>query len=519
MRRSKDSDPGLYPIFALAALLPIGALFAPDADARPLQIIHTNDLHSHLEHASDPNVGGYAAVKATIDRLKADDAARGIESLVLDAGDFTEGSKFYLAGKGEMVWRAMDAMNYDAVAMGNHDWLQGPDDLNWVIGAVRPSFQFLSANFVAGPKYEHIRRYLKPYAEFRKAGLTIGVLGLTTNLFVWSWRAEDAKLTSPMHEAFRRLRELRPRTDIIVALTHLGYRNDIALARKTAGIDLIVGGHSHTELFEPTYQVDQRGVRVPIVQAGNHGQYVGDLLVDVEPGRPVEILRYQLVPISSQGPRDPVVERAVAAARERLDADYGHSWLNEVVAYSEVPLARQGQSGPTVWSQLAVDAIRETAEADLALDIPEFHGLRQPAGPVTREQIFTLYPRMFDFKDRLGWNVWTSRVRGWLLNLVLKEGLKRGAVFGTSNVTWDESIKNGKLKIKNVRIGGRKIRPFHLYKIAFPEGIGRGAAEIADVIRLIVHDPRSTSVPIWTAIETKMRSMRVITGPPDGVLP
>lgn len=516
MRRSKDSDPGLYTSLCAAMA---AALFAPDARARPMQIIHTNDLHSHLEHATDPGVGGYAAVKATIDRLKADAAARGIESLVLDAGDFTEGSKFYLAGKGEMVWRAMETMGYDAVTIGNHDWLQGPDDLNWVIGAVRPSFQFLGANFVAGPRHEHIQRSLKPYAQFRKAGLSIGVLGLTTHLFVWSWRAEDAQLTSPMHAAFKTLKEMRPRTDIIVALTHLGYKNDLELAKKTAGIDLIVGGHSHTELFKPLYQVDQRGIRVPIVQAGDHGQYVGDLLVDVEPGQPVAVLRYQLVPISTQGPRDPVVEQVVAAARARLDADYGHAWLNEVVAYSEVPLTRQGKQGPTVWSQLAADAIREAAGAELALDIPEFTGLNQPAGPVTRERIFTLYPRMFDFRDRLGWNVWTARVRGWLLNLAIKEGRKRGAVFGTSNVTWDESLKKGKLKIKNIRIGGRKIRPLRLYQVAFPEGIARGAAEIADVLRLIIRDPRSTGVPIWTAIETKMRSLGVITGPTDSVLP
>ena len=105
-----------------------------DAYARLVQILHTNDLHSHFEQAEDRSIagivspdkpkGGYAHVKALIEKMRAEAASQGVESIVVDAGDFSEGAPFFLADKGEVSWRVMNAMGYDAVTIGNHDCIR-----------------------------------------------------------------------------------------------------------------------------------------------------------------------------------------------------------------------------------------------------------------------------------------------------------------------------------------------------------------------------------------------------------
>src|SRR5262245_44283655 len=131
----------------LISLLLASLAFPKPASAALLEIIHTNDLHSHFEHSVDPTEGSYAALKAQIDRLKSEAQAQGIETLVLDAGDFSEGTEFFLAEHGEDSYRMMDALGYDAVALGNHDYLMGQDELDRLLGKVAPNYKLLCANF------------------------------------------------------------------------------------------------------------------------------------------------------------------------------------------------------------------------------------------------------------------------------------------------------------------------------------------------------------------------------------
>lgn len=485
----------------VAALLSL-ATSAP-ADARLVQIIHTNDLHSHLEHAEDKNFGGYAAVKATIDALRNEAATQGIESIVLDAGDFSEGSQYYLAEKGEAVWRTLDVMGYDAVTIGNHDWLAGHGDLDRIVKKVQPSFKLLGANFIFDNKYKNLLNYLKPHAEFTRSGLRIAVLGLTTDEFVFNWRADDGFIWDAESEAQSRLPELRRNNDIVIALTHIGVMKDINLVRKTAGIDIVVGGHSHTRLSEPVYIIDKRGQRVPIVQAGRHGEHVGDLLVDIEPDQPARVIRYRLVPVNANGPKDEAVQESVRQARLALEREYGREWLNEVIGYSEVPIISP-ENAPTVWSQFTIDSMREAGEADIAIDVDKFYGLTMPAGPVTREQLFEFYPRVFEF-NRYGWTIFTSQVRGWAVKVALEQAIKRGWWLNTSGLTYETYYQGTEQKVRNIRVGGKPLKKFKKYRLALPEGIGRATIEIAPIFKTIFKKARDTKIPIWFAMEDKLR--------------
>jgi hypothetical protein len=249
------------------------------------------------------------------------------------------------------------------------------------------------------------------------------------------------------------------------------------------------------------------GKLVPIVQTGKHGEYVGDLLVDVEPGKPLKILRYRLVEVRNDelGVSDSEVLDAIKHARERLEQNYGADWLYEPIAESSVPLIPQENRNPTYWSQLVVDSMMGDGSADLALDVPEFTGIPQPAGPITHEALMELYPRSFDVSKPLGWTIWTTEIRGWLLEFALKQALATDAIFGIGGVRWKESLSGGKRKISKIRIGGQSISAMRKYKLAIPEGIGRGVVEITPVLKALLHDSRDTGVPVWSAIEERLR--------------
>jgi 5'-nucleotidase/UDP-sugar diphosphatase len=498
-------------LFSLILLLP-----TTEASAKLLQIVHTNDLHSHLDHAENPSLGGYAAVKATMDAIKMRAEAQGIETLTLDSGDFTEGSEYYLADHGSQAWRAMSAMGYDAVTLGNHDWFMGERELNDVVGRVNPSFPLLAANFIFRSSSTHLTQHMRQWVELKKSGIRIGIIGLTTDdvLYEWMMQGSGGFINDIEDEAKRDIPGLRARNDLVIALTHIGTQADKRLVQHVPGIDLVVGGHCHTRLVKPVMARNPSGGQVPIVQTGMHGESVGDLLVDVEPGKPVRIVHYDLVPVQSGGPKDDKVEGIVKEANDALEADYGHDWLNEVVGVSEVPLENPWRAGhSTHWGNFVAEAMRKAASAEVAIDSVEFSGQSQPAGPITRRQLFILYPRVFDFSQRFGWNVWSVDMSGWMLKLAIEKAATAGMGIDLAGITFHTDpppFAGGKTYVSDIRINGEAIQPHRNYKVAAPEGIVRGGFGISKLFKFVMKRPMDTGVPIWRATETLFREVQVL---------
>lgn len=507
-----------------------------EAEAKLLKIIHTNDLHSHLEHSQDLNLGSYAAVKSKIDNLKTQAAIQGMDTLVLDAGDFTEGTQFFLADQGEQSWRVMDAMGYDAVALGNHDYLMGQPDLNRILGHVRPSFPVLAANFDLYDDLPHLKKYIKPYVQFHRAGAYIAVLGVTTDDFAYQWRAGDLVIDSPKEGVKKYIQELRAKNDFVFVLSHIGMDADQALARDVPGIDLIVGGHSHTKLTEcasnfpevkegesprivsPCSQRNAWGFDVPIVQAGEHGEFVGELDVDLDPKNwRLKAEPPVLNPVQVHGPSDPHVSQLVGDARKVFEDQYGNDWLHEVVAQSEVPLETP-KKGPTAWGNVVAEALRDAGGAHISVDTSELFGDNMASGPVTREQLFQFYPRVFGFKEKYGWNVWTVKVYGWVLKWTLEIAMHRGIVFNIGGASFDVVGNPGDEELQNFVIAGKKFEKFKSYKVALPEGIGRAVSEIDGIYSWFFRSPKDTGVSVWAAIEARLRKIGgVVKSPTEGI--
>ena len=493
-------------------LLFVLILISYQINAKKFQILHTNDIHAHLDHADHmEGRGGYARLKTLIDEQKDLAESRGITNLTMDAGNFLEGHIYYLADKGRKVFELHDKIGYDVVTIGNHDYLMGTNDLDSILGDVQPKFDFLGANLFTADKYKNIQKYLKPYTEFEFDGVKVGVVGITTNDILYKWRINDGGISDEFKSCKKYSKELRDRgNDIVIALTHLGFNKDKKLAKKCPELDLIVGGHSHTVLDKVFYQKSKKGKLIPIVQAGNHARWLGKVIFDYnEVTKKIEIENYKLLPVLAE--EDPEILDFIAEANIDLEDEYGQEWLDEIVGQSELKSRFEG-GNKHIWGHFITDAMREQVDADFSIHVEPMSGLNYPVEKlVTRRDLYNGNPRTFEFGNKFGYNVYTAKVRGGFIKLLFKIVMRTGLPLYVSGINFDvkKYSKNGKI-IKKLRFKGKRINPFKYYKISFSEGIVRGAYEITKLTKLILKGGKDTRISMWETLENKLKSMDVL---------
>ncbi len=291
----------LVTLAVLACLLVVVTTGAQSAGNEELYltILHTNDEHSALLPHSpavdyhpdldDPSVGGFARLATTIQEIRENKAQQGEPVLLLNAGDFLGGSAFaWLAPRGHPVELSLlQAMGYDAVTIGNHEYDYGPDVLaRYLREAGYPnaheSTLVLASNTV--PPEEHPLAnagLLRSTGILRlENGLTVGVFGLIGNdALEVTYETGAVQFTDRLLTAREAVATLRAAgADIVVALSHSGVDEDKHLAQEVPGIDVIVGGHCHTALHEPL-EINSTF----IVQAGSLGRYLGQLELAYDP--------------------------------------------------------------------------------------------------------------------------------------------------------------------------------------------------------------------------------------------
>lgn len=516
----------------------------PEKKERQLvQILHTNDLHGFLESTiADPKRGNYAALKHKMDEFHFQASERGIPTLRVDAGDFLDGNLFYLSDRGRRVWEIMNLMNYDAVAIGNHDWLMGAKDQNALLEEIPPNFQYLGANFVVtNPIYSNIRSTVKPYTTFELYGKKVGIMGLTTSELFYSWRfnggrVQDAVKTGVKVEA--RMKEKG--IDKVIALTHTGLFTDKKLVGESQHIDLVVGGHSHTAMFEPEFVKNKFQRSVPVVQSGSHGRWLGRLIVDIAPETGIEIVSYDLIPIYTQAQRDPMVDDYIKESRRLLNEKYGEEYLTEVIGETTIPLD-SSVSRMTPWAKIVTEGMQEAVNADAAVHSPGFGGATIPPGPITREMVFNTHPRVFSLDDDFGWYIWKVDIYGVVIKSLLRLVLQiqqpvvfTGVTFdlidrdneilevnptvllGASDKAGAPSLRarylgiDGEFRIENIKINGKGINPFRKYRVALPEGIVVGGLGISTVVNYLLRQVSKTEVSLWESMNQKVERMKVI---------
>ncbi len=227
-----------------------------------LSILHTNDVHGYLTPMPMPDgsaSGGYARRAALIRQLR----ARSPASLLLDAGDVYQGSRYWHAFRGQPDIALMNALGYDALTLGNHDFDGGLELLARRLGEAR--FPVLCANFTPRPD-SLLAGLWRSHVILRAGNWRVAVFGLTIEtpeLYPPDFAAH-IEVTPYLERAAALVPTLRRQADAVILLSHLGQRGDEAVAASVPGIDLIIGGHNHHPLAEPLYAAGTPIVRGPV---------------------------------------------------------------------------------------------------------------------------------------------------------------------------------------------------------------------------------------------------------------
>lgn len=275
----------------------IGLLFAlmagsASAQQKELYILQTSDTHSRIEpipaQTADP-VAGMGGVVRRATFVK-DFRNEHPDVLLFDCGDISQGTPYYNLFKGEVEIKAMNLMKYDAMTIGNHEFDFGLENMARLFRMA--DFPVVCANYeVKGTVLEGI---VKPYVVLERSGLRIGVFGISPKLegLVQADKCEGVVYKDPVATAQQMADLLKEKEhcDVVVCLSHLGIQPgadaseeyDNNLVAKTRNIDIILGGHTHTNMEQPAVYQNADGKNVPIMHVGKSGVYVGKMKLTLD---------------------------------------------------------------------------------------------------------------------------------------------------------------------------------------------------------------------------------------------
>ncbi len=272
---------------ALALVLGMAQMAMGQERGGQIVILHTSDSHSCVEpiskndmNAEQADKGGYVRRATLVKQLRRDTP----DLLLLDCGDFSQGSVFYSLFKGEVEVRMMNEMGYDACTIGNHEFDCGLENMARLFRMAK--FPIVCSNYdFTGTVCEGL---VKDYIVVERAGHRIGIFGLSPQLegLVSSTNCQGVGYTRPAEAAQRVVDVLRnqEQCDFVVCLSHLGYGNadgeDPALIRSTRGIDVVLGGHSHTYFEYAKYLPNADGRLIPLDHQGKNARFVGRLVFE-----------------------------------------------------------------------------------------------------------------------------------------------------------------------------------------------------------------------------------------------
>ncbi len=280
---------------ASTSLLTLGGLGLHSCSAttkKHITILHTNDVHSHIDafpkaHSEFPGLGGLARRAGLVASIRKENP----NTLLFDAGDIFQGTPYFNFYGGELEFKLMSMLKYDAATIGNHDFDNGIGGL--LAQMPHAKFQFVASNYDFSNTV--MDGFTKPYLIFEKDGVKIGVYGMGIELdgLVTKQLYKETKYLDPYERAtdMEKLLKKEEQCDLVICLSHLGYAyenpnkpDDLKLAKSTKYTDLFIGGHTHTFLEKPTVVTNAADRAVLVNQVGCFGVNLGriDFYFDAE---------------------------------------------------------------------------------------------------------------------------------------------------------------------------------------------------------------------------------------------
>ncbi len=474
----------------------VALFFALASQAAPtrIQILHTNDLHSFFEGTRDGQ-GGYARLKTLADQLKDEAHSQGIETLFLDGGDFGEGSSFFVTDRGVNSLRMLDLLGIEVTVVGNHDYMQGGGVLAEQLRRSGLKAKVLSANF-KGNLVRQLGRRVTPTTIVRKAGLKIGLAGLTTADFHYQYPLLSAGyINHPLNEQERLEKWAKAqKLDAFIMLTHIGLNTDKTLVSRSSVIDLVVGGHSHTRLEAPVTVANSKGRQVPIVQTGAHTIALGQIILEVDQDKNLAtVASYRLHDVTAVLAEDPEVRALVDEARIQRESYFGRRWDDPVGETTfELSGYRNGTNDeePSCWGRHLARLTKQVGRAHVGIHLPAFNGERIAPGPLTFGDLVDNFPHFRNFGDD-GWEIVTLTMPGYVVSQVFR-ALGRAP----------NAMEVDGADLRRGTIGGRSIESGRNYKLAVPSEFAYGIGEFFPPLRAWLRRAQQrTGVSYWKAIE------------------
>ncbi len=410
-------------------------------------ILHTNDFHGQMlpkmikKGKNTIVVGGAPNLAAYIKKVRKTAEKEGAQVMLLDAGDCYQGTPEGNLTKGRMVIDYMNYIQYEAMTIGNHEY--DFSEKNLIALSRLSNFPFLSSNLFRKKDFQPVS-YAKPYIFLKKKGFTFAIVGLTTqDLYkVAAEKFVSHLMVMPEIPTARKIRDqvALQKPDFIIFLTHIGFEADQELAKNVKGIDLIIGGHSHTRLTKPRIFG-----KCWVVQAHDKGKAIGriDLWFNKKTHQLVK-RKYQLISIPQPGLKpDRETLKIIGEFSPAIE-----KIMNRVIGFLKKPLKRVGGTNSSPLGNLFADAMREASGAQIAFQ--NKGGIRDnlPAGKIRYRQVFQVAP--FDNTLVL------MKLKGSEILELFKKGFQFKEVLEVSGAKCYYRIRpNGKIEIYQVMIGNQ----------------------------------------------------------------
>ncbi|KAM4866549.1 5'-nucleotidase [Thomomys bottae] len=520
-------------------------LSAAAAGAWELTILHTNDVHSRLEQTSVDStkcnnaslcVGGVARLFTKVEQIRRAEA----NVLLLDAGDQYQGTIWFTVYKGAEVAHFMNALRYDAMALGNHEFDNGVEGLIDPL-LKKANFPILSANIKAkGSLASQISGLYLPYKILNLGGEAVGIVGYTSN--------ETPSLSNPgTNLVFEdEITALQPEVDKlktlnvnkIIALGHSGFEMDKLIAQKVKGVDIVVGGHSNTFLYTgnpPSKEVPagkypfivtaDDGRKVPVVQAYAFGKYLGYLKVEFDDKGNVITSHGNPILLNSSILEDPNIKADINRWRLKLD-NYSTQELGKTIVYLDGTTQscrfKECNMGNLICDAMINNNLRHPDEMfwnHVSMCILNGGGIRSPIdeqnnGTITWENLAAVLPfgGTFDLVQLKG-----STLKKAFEHSVHRYGQSTGEFLqvGGIHVVYDLSRKPGdrvvSLDVLCTRCRVPQYEPLNLdetYKVILPSYLASGGDGFQMIKKeMLKHDSGDQDISVVSQYILKMKTI------------
>jgi len=443
-------------LIVISLVLSLVCLATAGAEQQKIRLLYINDFHGFAEPykplGSDITLGGVAYLAGRVDKLREERP-----SLLLAGGDMIQGNNWANLFQGESSVEIMNAMKFDAMVVGNHEFDFGQEVLRKRIRAAE--FPVLGAN-VEGFDL------LRPFVIKEVGGVRVAIIGVVTDDTPVSTHPRNTvglKFDKPADTIRKCIDELRGRADLIIVLSHIGYAADRSLAGNVKGIAVIVGGHSHTKLERPVV-IDG----TIVVQAWEHAKALGVLDLTLKDGKVIGFEGHLEEIRPTPGGEDKAVMAIVEKYEKRVSLA-----LDEKIGTAAVDLDGENvRMRETNLGDFVADIIRKTAGADAA--IINGGGIRTSInrGDIFVKDVYAVLP--FDNY------IVAVKLTGRQLRQALEHGVsavERGEgrfpqVSGIS-FTYSPHASAGS-RVKEVLVGGKPLDPSRMYAVATNDFLAAG---------------------------------------------